>query len=129
MARRCGGHSRTCEYQSMDMTWLAWHPRLLDFLTHVSVLWEVSFCALIWRATACGRSYSPMAVALHVGIGACLGHVDVRADHAGRLCVVLTRRGGEPARGRLDSAPGPVNTGREFVLGDHRGGRLSEWPA
>lgn len=36
------------EYQSIDLTWLAWHPRLLDFLTHVSVLWEVSFCALIW---------------------------------------------------------------------------------
>ena len=43
------------EYQSIDMTWLAWHPWLLDFVTHVSVLWELSFCALIWRPD-CGPS-------------------------------------------------------------------------
>jgi hypothetical protein len=60
------------EYQSLDMTWLAWHPRLLDVFTHVSVVWELSFCALIWRPRL-----KPLvlagAVALHVGIGACLG--------------------------------------------------------
>jgi hypothetical protein len=60
------------EYQSIDMTWLAWHPRLLDLLTHVSVLWELSFCALIWRPRL-----RPVvlvgAIPLHIGIGACLG--------------------------------------------------------
>ncbi len=60
------------EYQSIDMTWLAWHPWILNLLTHISVLWEVFFCVLIWQP----RLRSPMlvgAVVLHVGIGACLG--------------------------------------------------------
>ena len=60
------------EYQSADMTWLAWCPRLLNLITHVSVLWELSFCVLIWS-----RRLRPLvlagAVVLHVGIGACLG--------------------------------------------------------
>ena len=60
------------EYQSIDMTWLAWHPRLLEFLTHVSVLWELSFCALIWRPRLRPLVLAG-AVVLHVGIGACLG--------------------------------------------------------
>ena len=37
------------EYQSLDMTWLAWHPWLVNLMTHVSVIWEISFCVLIWR--------------------------------------------------------------------------------
>ena len=60
------------EYQSADMTWLAWHPWLLNLITHVSVLWEISFCVLIWTPR-----WRPLvlagAVVLHVGIGACLG--------------------------------------------------------
>jgi hypothetical protein len=60
------------EYQSLDMTWLAWHPRLLEFITHVSLVWEISFCTLIWRPRL-----RPLvlggAVVLHVGIGASLG--------------------------------------------------------
>jgi hypothetical protein len=60
------------EYQSADMTWLAWHPWLLNLITHLSVLWELSFCVLIWRPL-----WRPLmlagAVVLHVGIGACLG--------------------------------------------------------
>ncbi len=60
------------EYQSIDMTWLAWHPWVLDLLTHVSVLWEVAFCALIWQPRL--RPFLLAgAVVLHVGIGACLG--------------------------------------------------------
>ena len=29
------------EYQSLDMTWLAWHPWLVNVMTHVSVMWEI----------------------------------------------------------------------------------------
>ena len=36
------------EYQSIDMTWLAWHPWAVEFLTHFTALWELSFCVLIW---------------------------------------------------------------------------------
>jgi hypothetical protein len=60
------------EYQSIDMTWLAWHPRILELLTHVSVLWELSFCVLIWRPRLRPLVLAG-AVPLHVGIGACLG--------------------------------------------------------
>ncbi len=60
------------EYQSLDMTWLAWHPWLINAMTHVSVIWELSFCVLIWKPL-----WRPIvlagAVALHVGIGLCLG--------------------------------------------------------
>jgi hypothetical protein len=59
------------EYQSLDMTWLAWHPWLVNVMSHVSVVWEVSFCFLIWRPR-----WRPLvlagAVVLHLGIGACL---------------------------------------------------------
>src|SRR5262249_4699745 len=59
------------EYQSMDMTWLAWHPWLVNAMSHVCVLWELSFCFLIWRPR-----WRPLmlagAVLLHAGIGACL---------------------------------------------------------
>ncbi len=60
------------EYQSTDMTWLAWHPYWLNLMTHVSVLWEVAFAFLIWRPR-----WRPLmlvgAVVLHAGIGLCLG--------------------------------------------------------
>lgn len=60
------------EYQSLDMTWLAWHPWLVNLMSHISVLWELSFCVLIWK-----RRWRPLmlagAVLLHIGIGACLG--------------------------------------------------------
>jgi len=60
------------EYQSIDMTWLAWHPRLLNLVTHLSVLWEIFFCVLIWRPHLRPLMLAG-AVVLHVGIGACLG--------------------------------------------------------
>jgi len=60
------------EYQSIDMTWLAWHPWLLNLLSHVCVLWEVFFCVLIWQPRLRPLMLAG-AVVLHVGIGACLG--------------------------------------------------------
>jgi hypothetical protein len=60
------------EYQSLDMTWLAWHPWLVNLMTHVSVVWEISFCVLIWKPL-CRPLVLAGAVLLHVGIGLCLG--------------------------------------------------------
>jgi hypothetical protein len=60
------------EYQSVDMTWLAWHPQLLELFTHVSVAWELSFCVLVWRPRIRPLVLTG-AVLLHLGIGACLG--------------------------------------------------------
>lgn len=60
------------EYQSLDMTWMAWHPWLINLMSHVSVVWEIAFCALIWKPL-----WRPVmlagAIVLHVGIGLCLG--------------------------------------------------------
>jgi hypothetical protein len=60
------------EYQSLEMTWLAWHPWLVNLMSHVSVAWEIAFCVLIWKPL-----WRPLmlavAVLLHIGIGACLG--------------------------------------------------------
>jgi hypothetical protein len=60
------------EYQSTDMTWLAWHPLIVNSMTHFTILWEISFCALVWHRLA-----RPLvllgAVVTHIGIGACLG--------------------------------------------------------
>jgi Vitamin K-dependent gamma-carboxylase len=60
------------EYQSLDMTWLASHPWLINAMSHASVLWEMSFCVLVWQKRLRPLVLA-MAVPLHVGIGACLG--------------------------------------------------------
>ncbi len=60
------------EYQTADMTWLAWHPWLVNSMTHVCILWEVSFCFLVWRPRLRPLMLAG-AVVLHAGIGICLG--------------------------------------------------------
>ena len=60
------------EYQSLDMLWLARHPWLVNLMTHVTVVWEVTYIALIW-----GRLTRPIVLALaipvHLGICCFLG--------------------------------------------------------
>lgn len=60
------------EYQTVDLTWLASWPIIINVLTHVSVWWEVSYAALVWN-----RHTRPLmlllALAVHGGIGACFG--------------------------------------------------------
>jgi hypothetical protein len=60
------------EYQSLDMTWLANWPRTLNLMTHATVFWELSYCALVWPALT--RPFVlAMAVLVHGGIALCLG--------------------------------------------------------
>ena len=60
------------EYQSLDLTWLAYAPRLTEALTHATVLWELTFWALVWRPRL--RPYVlAIGTAMHLGIGAFLG--------------------------------------------------------
>ena len=60
------------EYQSLDMTWLVRSPFLIALLSHVTVLWELFFCALVWP-----KRTRPIvlcvAVGMHGGIGLFLG--------------------------------------------------------
>jgi len=62
------------EYQSLDMTWLAHYPAVLDFLTHLTVFWECSYIALVWpRLTR--PLVIALAVPLHLGIAMCMGMI------------------------------------------------------
>ena len=60
------------EYRSLDMTWMISHPLLLNFMTHVTVFWELSYCALVWPALT--RPWVLLlAVFVHAGIILALG--------------------------------------------------------
>lgn len=62
------------EYQSIDMTWIANYPRFFTAMTHITLFWEVFYCALIWP-----RRTRPLmlfgAVVLHGGIALFLGMI------------------------------------------------------
>ena len=65
--------SANLEYQFLvDMTWLANHPYLVNFLTHATVFWELTYCALVWP-----RLTRPwvllVAVLVHLGIAVAYG--------------------------------------------------------
>jgi hypothetical protein len=36
------------EYQSLDMTWIGYFPFFASIATHITVFWEMGYCALIW---------------------------------------------------------------------------------
>jgi hypothetical protein len=57
----------------LDMTWwLANYPLLLNFMTHATVFWELSYCALVWPALT--RPWVLLgAVIVHGGIILTLG--------------------------------------------------------
>jgi hypothetical protein len=62
----------TLEYQTLDMTWIVAHWWLVNLMTHVTVLWELTYPALVWP-----RLTRPwvlmMAVVVHLGIVLALG--------------------------------------------------------
>ena len=60
------------EYQSIDMTWTAWHPWAVELLSHFTLFWELSFCVLIW-VPALRPLVLSAALVLHLGIGATMG--------------------------------------------------------
>lgn len=60
------------EYQSWDMTWLAYHPRLTEFLTHLTILWEISFAYLVWYRSI-RLPYLLLGAGMHMGIVLFLG--------------------------------------------------------
>lgn len=62
------------EYQSLDMTWLAAWPLAINFLTHLTIVWECSYCVLVWpRLTR--PLVIALAVPLHLGIALCMGMI------------------------------------------------------
>jgi uncharacterized membrane protein YphA (DoxX/SURF4 family) len=62
------------EYQSLDMTWLAAWPLVINFLTHLTIVWECSYCVFVWpRLTR--PIVIALAVPLHLGIAVCMGMI------------------------------------------------------
>lgn len=62
------------EYQSLDMTWLASWPLLINVLTHGTIVWELTYPALVWP-----RWTRPivilLAVPMHLGIAFSMGMI------------------------------------------------------
>ena len=97
------------EYQTVDLTWLANWPLLINLLTQVTVLWEVSYCVLIWNRHS-RPLMQALAVPVHLGIALCFGMLTfglamlaanvafVRPDLIRRVLRVLTH---EPPRSQL----------------------------
>ena len=60
------------EYQTLDMTWMAHGFWMINALTLGTIVWEISYAALIWP-----RLTRPWllagAVGIHLGIGLCMG--------------------------------------------------------
>jgi uncharacterized membrane protein YphA (DoxX/SURF4 family) len=60
------------EYQTLDLTWLAPHTYVWNIATHVTIVWEISFCTLIWFPLLRPLVLAG-AILLHLGIGLALG--------------------------------------------------------
>lgn len=69
------GAAANLQYQTLDLTWLARHPLLLNAITLGTLFWEVAYAALVWpRLTR--RLFLAMAVAVHLGIGLTMGMME-----------------------------------------------------
>lgn len=95
------------EYQSLDMTWLANWPRLINVMTHVTLFWELSYSALVWPRQTRGIVLA-LAIPLHMGIAICLGMVtfglamliaNLAFVPSPLIRALLPKRGAEQGRG------------------------------
>jgi hypothetical protein len=60
------------EYQTLDATWLASYPLIVNFMTQLILVWEVSYCVLVWpRLTR--PLVLALAIPLHLGIAVGMG--------------------------------------------------------
>lgn len=66
------GAAANSRYRTLDLTWLARHPLLVNALTLGTLFWEVAYAAIVWpwltRRLAIG-----MAILVHGGIGIAMG--------------------------------------------------------
>ena len=69
------GALANAEYQTVDLTWLAAYPLLINLITHLTLAWEVSYVILVWPLWSRPLVIS-MALAVHLGIGMTMGMVE-----------------------------------------------------
>lgn len=60
------------EYQTIDMAWMSHYEVVVNLLTHITIVWELTYPVLVWP-----RLTRPLvifgAVPLHLGIAVCMG--------------------------------------------------------
>ena len=69
------GAAANVQYRTLDLTWLAGHPRLVNALTLSTLWWEITYAALVWP-----RLTRPLVLAMslpvHLGIGLAMGMME-----------------------------------------------------
>lgn len=98
------------EYQSLDATWLAAYPLVVSILTHLTVMWELTYSVLVWP-----RLWRPlvlaMAVGVHLGIGIWMGMMSFGlAMIVGNMAFVESYYVRTIVSGRASLVPATVNT-------------------
>jgi hypothetical protein len=69
------GAAANGQYRTLDLTWLANHPLVVNAITLTTLFWEVAYAALVWpRLTR--RVFLAMAVVVHLGIGLTMGMME-----------------------------------------------------
>jgi hypothetical protein len=69
------GAAANIQYQTIDLTWTAGMPLVVNAVTLVTLFWEVAYAALIWpRLTR--PLFLALAVAVHLGIGLAMGMME-----------------------------------------------------
>ena len=69
------GAAANVQYRTLDLTWMASHPWLVNALTLGTLWWEIAYAALVWpRLTR--RLFLAMAVPVHLGIGLTMGMME-----------------------------------------------------
>ena len=68
------GAAANTEYQTIDLTWLASYPYLINVITLVTIVWEVSYAALVWPAKS-RPIVVAMSIPLHLGIACAMGMI------------------------------------------------------
>lgn len=69
------GAAANAQYRTIDLTWLADRPLVVNALTLATLFWEVAYAALIWP-----RLTRPLMIAMalfvHLGIGVAMGMIE-----------------------------------------------------
>ncbi len=69
------GAAANVQYRTLDLTWLAWYPLVINALTLVTLFWEVGYAALVWPKLT-RRVFLAIAVMVHLGIGLAMGMME-----------------------------------------------------
>jgi hypothetical protein len=69
------GAAANVQYRTLDLTWMARHPLVVNAITLATLFWEVAYAALIWpRLTR--PLFLAMAALVHLGIGLAMGMME-----------------------------------------------------